>query len=699
MSSAGRSVPGSGSGEGPGAVKATTSGAGRDGERPPSRVIIEGIRPEIDCGRFPIKRTAGDDVVVCADIFAEGHDVLRARVLHRPRGSAEWDEAPMALLVNDRWTGRFVVPAVGRHEYTVTAWVDAFASWRRELAKKVEAGQDVSSELLEGAEIVQAAARRAGGAGIGAKDDAAWLADRAELLGRVNGQDDRVLAALDPELEERMDRHPDRSGACTYDRLLGVTVERERARYGAWYEMFPRSCSPEPGRPGAFRDTEARLPYVAGMGFDVLYLPPVHPIGRAFRKGPNNTLTPGPDDPGSPWAIGGPEGGHESIHPDLGTLDDFDHLVSTARDLCVEMALDIAFQCSPDHPYVREHPQWFRHRPDGTIKYAENPPKKYQDIYPIDFECDDWRALWDELRDVFLFWVGHGVKIFRVDNPHTKPFRFWEWVIREVWDRHPDTIFLSEAFTRPKVMRQLAKLGFSQSYSYFTWRNNRAGLAEYFTELTQTDSAEYMRPNLFANTPDILHEYLQYGGRPAFMARLVLAATLGATYGIYGPPFELCVGQALRHGSEEYLDSEKYQVRHWDLDSPGNLRDYITRVNEIRRQNPALHHNSGLRFFDTDNEQVICYGKATPDLSNVIVVVVNLDPYHRQSCWVRLPAGELGLGSGPDEAYQVHELIGDARYLWHGESNFVILDPHASPAQVFRVRRKVKTERDFDYYM
>ena len=476
-------------------------------------------------------------------------------------------------------------------------------------------------------------------------------------------------------------------------------VERQRARFGAWYEMFPRSCSPTPGRHGTFKDTEARLPYVAGMGFDVLYLPPIHPIGRAFRKGPNNTLTPGPDDPGSPWAIGGPEGGHKSTHPELGTLDDFDRLVGTARSLNLEIALDIAFQCSPDHPYVREHPQWFRHRPDGTIKYAENPPKKYQDIYPIDFECDDWRNLYAELRDVFLFWIGHGVNIFRVDNPHTKPFRFWEWVIPEVWDRHPDTIFLAEAFTRPKIMQRLAKGGYSQSYSYFTWRNNKHGLTEYFTELTKTEIVEYMRPNLFANTPDILHEYLQYGGRPAFMARLVLAATLGATYGIYGPPFELCVGQAVRHGSEEYLDSEKYQVRHWNLDSPGNLRDYVTRVNEIRRENPALHDNRSLRFFHTDNDQVICYGKTTADLSNIIVVVVNLDPYHTQTGWVRLPIGELGLDTGPGQPYQVHDLIGDARYLWHGESNFVRIEPFACPAHVFRVRRRVKTERDFDYYM
>ncbi len=662
------------------------------GGKAPSRVIIEGVRPEIDGGRFPIKRVVGEEVVVTADIFAEGHDLIRAVIFHRKANEPVGPGAPMTDLGNDRWTGKFVVVEQGRYEYTITAWVDAFGSWRRDLGKRFEAGQDVASELLEGAEHVRAAGRRAG-------RDADWLFDRAALMAGTADQAERVAASLDPELADRIELYPDLSAAATYEKTLGVMAERVRARYGAWYEMFPRSASTEPGRHGTFKDTEARLPYVARMGFDVLYLPPIHPIGLAFRKGPNNSLTPGAGDPGSPWAIGSAEGGHTAIHAELGTLADFDHLVASAKNLGIELALDIAFQCSPDHPWVREHPQWFRHRPDGTIKYAENPPKKYQDIYPIDFECDDWKNLYAALRDVFLFWIGHGVSIFRVDNPHTKPFPFWDWVIPEVWNRYSDAIFLAEAFTRPKLMQRLAKGGYSQSYSYFTWRNNKHGLTEYFTELNQTEVVEYMRPNLFANTPDILHEYLQYGGRPAFMARLVLAATLGATYGIYGPTFELCVGQAVRHGSEEYLDSEKYQVRHWNLDSPGNLREYITRVNEIRRENPALHDNRSLRFQFTDNDQVICYTKTTADRSNIILVVVNLDPYNTQSAWVRLPIGELGLGEGPESAYQVHDLLSDARYLWHGETNFVKIDPFASPAHVFRVRRKVKSERDFDYYM
>jgi len=663
-------------------------------DRPYSRVIIESVSPEVDGGRFPIKRTVGEEIVVAADIFADGHDVIVAVLRHRRLGANDWTEVPMSLSSNDRWTGRFTVTAQGWHEYTIEAWVDRFASWHKELSKKLEAGQqELTSELLEGAAIVGKGAGQATGV------DADWLRQRADVLNGATSQAERVQMALDTELAERMARHPDRCGVCAYDRTLRIMVERQRARFGAWYEMFPRSASTDRGRHGTLRDVLARLSYVAGMGFDVLYLPPIHPIGRAFRKGPNNTLTPGPNDPGSPWAIGGTEGGHKAIHPELGTLDDFDRLVSQAKEIGLEIALDIAFQCSPDHPYVREHPEWFRHRPDGTIKYAENPPKKYQDIYPLDLDCDDWNALWNELRDVFLFWIGHGVSIFRVDNPHTKPFRFWDWVIKEVWDRHPDTIFLSEAFTRPKLMRRLAKGGYSQSYTYFTWRNTKRELTEYVTELTQSESAEYMRGNLFANTPDILHEFLQVGGRPAFMIRLVLAATLSASYGIYGPPFEHCIGTPIRPGSEEYLDSEKYQITHWDLEAQWSLRDYIARINEIRRDNPALHANRNLRFFECDNESMIVYGKSTPGHANLIVVIVNLDPFHTQSGWVKLPAAELGLGSGPSESYQVHDRISDARFLWHGDTNFVQLDPRVSPAHILQVCRRTRTEQDFDYFL
>jgi starch synthase (maltosyl-transferring) len=506
----------------------------------------------------------------------------------------------------------------------------------------------------------------------------------------------QVERALDPALEEAAERWDERPGAVQFERVLQVVVERERARFGSWYEMFPRSAGHDATRSATFREAAERLPEIAAMGFDVLYLPPIHPIGTTHRKGPNNTLQANPGDPGSPWAIGSEAGGHMEIEPGLGTLEDFDRFLAAAEKVGLEIALDVAFQCSPDHPYVREHPEWFRHRPDGSIKYAENPPKKYQDIYPFDFECEAWESLWQELRDVVLFWAQRGVRIFRVDNPHTKTLGFWEWLIESVRTRFPDAVFLSEAFTRPKVMRHLAKRGFSQSYTYFTWRNTKQELTEYLTELTQTKVREYLRPNLFANTPDILHEYLQFGGRAAFQIRLVLAATLGASYGIYGPPFELCVGDAVS-GTEEYQDSEKYQIRVWDRERPGNIQSFIRRVNQIRRDNPALQEDWSLRFHPVENEQLLFFSKCTPDRSNVVLVVVNLDPHHTQSGWVHLPLAALGLPE--HESYQAHDLLSDGRFLWHGPSNFVSLEPHSSPAHIFRMRRKVKTERDFDYYL
>jgi len=476
-----------------------------------------------------------------------------------------------------------------------------------------------------------------------------------------------------------------------------LVVDPERARFSAWYELFPRSASSTPGAHGTFHDVEARLPYVAELGFDVLYFPPIHPIGREKRKGKNNSLAPSAEDVGSPWAIGAAEGGHKSLHPELGTLEDFRRLVARAREFGIEIALDIAFQCAPDHPYVKEHPEWFRWRPDGTVQYAENPPKKYQDIYPFNFETDDWRALWEELASVFEFWMAEGVRIFRVDNPHTKPFAFWEWAIARLKRQHPEAIFLAEAFTRPKVMHRLAKLGYTQSYTYFAWRNTKWELTEYFTELARGPGREYFRPNVWPNTPDILTEHLQFGGRPAFMARLVLAATLAASYGIYGPAFELLESKPRDPGGEEYLDSEKYQIRAWDLAREDSLRGFIARVNEARRDNPALQSDASLAFFPVDNEHIICYAKATPDLENVVVTVVNVDPYHTQSGWVELDLAALGVDER--SPYQMHELLTGARYLWHGARNFVSLDVTRSPAQIFRLRRKVRTERDFDYFL
>jgi starch synthase (maltosyl-transferring) len=433
------------------------------------------------------------------------------------------------------------------------------------------------------------------------------------------------------------------------------------------------------------------------MGFDVLYLPPIHPIGKTNRKGPNNTPEAGPDDPGSPWAIGAMEGGHKAVHPDLGTLKDFQRLLKKAKKAGIELAMDLAFQCTPDHPYVKDHPEWFRHRPDGSIQYAENPPKRYEDIFPLDFEGENWRELWEELKSVVEFWIKQGVRIFRVDNPHTKPFSFWEWLIAETKAKNPDVLFLAEAFTRPKVMYRLAKLGFTQSYTYFAWRNIQWEIREYFTELTQTEVRDFFRPNLWPNTPDILTEYLQIGGRPAFMVRVVLAATLGANYGIYGPALELCVNQALHPGSEEYLDSEKYEIRTWDIQHADTLKEFITRLNRIRRENPALQHDKNLLFHKQDNDQLICYSKHADDFSNIVLVVVNLDPHHRHSGWIEIPLEDLGLVS--KEPYQVHDLLSDARYLWNGPRNYVELDPKICPAHVLRIRRRIRTERDFDYYM
>jgi len=666
----------------------------------PPRVVVEAITPQVDGGGFAIKRTVGDTVVVEADVFADGHDKVAAVLKYRADGQ-QWRELPMREMGNDRWRAQFKVESIGRYEYTVEGWIDTFETWRQGLKKKFDAGQDVELDLLEGAALVSAALGEGGTVPASQADDAgvahAKRADtsrgrrRAPAIAAKGGardltsgdQTSRVHAALDEGLARLMRERADRGRVARSEPPLAVWVERERARYGAWYEMFPRSAGPDPARSATFDEAADRLPEISAMGFDVLYLPPIHPIGRAFRKGRNNALHAGPDDPGSPWAIGGEAGGHTAIEPGLGTIEDFDRFVATAQRFGLEIALDLAYQASPDHPYVARHPDWFRQRPDGSIKYAENPPKKYQDIYPFDFESRDSQALWTELKNVVLFWAAHGVKIFRVDNPHTKPFPFWEWMLADVRREHPDTIFLSEAFTRPKVMRYLAKAGFSQSYTYFTWRNSKAELEEYFTELTQTDVREYMRPNLFANTPDILHEYLQRGGRPAFMIRLVLAATLGASYGIYSG-FELCENTPVRPGSEEYLDSEKYQYLPRNWNRPGHIKELVARVNRIRRESPSLHSDWRLRFHRTDNDRIICYSKTTADLSDVTLVVVNLDYANLQHGWIQAPLTDWGLA--PDAAYDVYDALGEERFQWHGEWNYVRLDPATRPAHILKVR-------------
>jgi starch synthase (maltosyl-transferring) len=660
-----------------------------DSDRGRHRVVIEGVKPEIDCGRFAAKRVIGERMIVEADIFVDGHDALSAVLLYRKENRSRWTESVMEPLVNDRWRGTFKLIEMGNYHYTVQAWVDRFKSWRENFNKKIGAGQDSALDRLTGAQIIESAAKRAGGA-------------EREILNHFaaelrSNQHELTGLALDDELTVLMEKYAERRWATTYEKELSVAVERSKAGFSSWYEMFPRSCAREPGAHGTLRDCERRLPYVAEMGFDVLYLPPIHPIGHSYRKGKNNTLSTAPDDVGSPWAIGSEEGGHTAIHSQLGTLEDLRQLVVAAKKFGIEIALDIAFQCTPDHPYVRAHPEWFRKRPDGSIQYAENPPKKYQDIHPLDFESKQWEELWHELKRVVLFWCAQGIRIFRADNPHTKPFPFWEWLIAEVRKEHPDVIFLAEAFTRPKVMYRLGKVGFSQSYCYFAWRNTKAELIEYFTEITQTDVADFFRPNLWPNTPDILTEYLQFGGRPAFAARLILAATLGANYGIYGPAFELCENTAREPGSEEYLNSEKYEIKQWDIDRADSLKELIARVNRIRRENSALHSDRSLRFHTVDNSQIICFSKSTEDLKNVIVVVVNLDPYHTQAGWVELPLEQLGIL--PQQPFQMHDLLSDAHYLWQGTRNYVLLDPQSVPAQIFRVRHRLRREQDFDYFM
>ncbi len=648
-----------------------------DGRR---RVTIEGVIPEIDAGRYPIKRVPGERVVVEADVFADGHDLLTVILKSRHETEATWLETAMEPLGNDHWRAAFTVTQLGRYRYTIEGWMDSYTSWRSDLLKRIKAGQDISMDLVIGAQLVEAAAGRA-------KDtDASTLRAWAKefSVGEKSTLEARTQRALDEEMAALTERYPERSHATIYARELPVAVDPVLARTGAWYEIFPRSCPGKVGAHGTFKDVEAHLSRVAEMGFDVLYLPPIHPIGQAFRKGKNNNPVCEPGEPGSPWGIGAAEGGHKAILAELGTLDDFKRMVGKARELKIEIALDIAFQCSPDHPWVREHPSWFRQRPDGTIQYAENPPKKYQDIYPINFESDDWKALWEELKSVIDYWVEQGVRVFRVDNPHTKTLFFWEWALGEIRQARPDVIFLAEAFTRPCVMYDLSKLGFNQSYNYFPWRNTKAELTEYFTELSQTPVKEFFRANLWPNTPDILPYCLQNAGRPAFMTRFILAATLGTSYGIYGPAFELLENKPLKSGSEEYLNSEKYEIRDWDLSQPGNLTDLISRVNRIRRENPALHDLLRLEFHHTDNDTLIAYSKTTEQLANVILVVVNLDPHNVQSGWLDLALDKLGIE--PGTPYQVHDLLTDARYLWHGSRNYIQLRPWEMPAHIFRVR-------------
>src|SRR6058998_1103410 len=641
-------------------------------------VVIENLQPLIEGGRYPIKRIVGEDLAVEADIFKDGHDVVAAVLKWRVLGKREWRETPMTFVDNDRWRGVCTLYDEAVHEYTVEAWTDAFLSWQSELAKKFEGGiSDLRSEALEGAALVEAAARRARD-----RADAARLREFSEQIATAANSEIYAIAQSG-ELEVLMATYPDRSAAAQYAPAPRVVVDRQAALFGAWYEFFPRSAEGRGDRGSTFRDCLPRVDDAKAMGFNVIYFPPIHPIGHTNRKGRNNSVTAKPGDPGVPWAIGSKAGGHKAVEPALGTLEDFDWLQREVRKRGMEIALDFAVNCSPDHPYVREHPDWFYQRPDGSIKFAENPPKKYEDIFPLNFRCEKWAELWAEMVSIVLFWADHGVRTFRVDNPHTKPVAFWEYLVTRVREKYPDTVFLSEAFTRPKMMKELAKAGFGQSYTYFTWRNTKQELTEYLTELTQTEMREYFRGNLWPNTPDILPFFLQDGGRPAFIVRAVLAATLSPVYGIYSG-YELCENEALP-GREEYLDSEKYQFRERDWNAPGNIKDWIARINQIRKQNRALQMYTNLRFYPADNDAILFYGKMTPARDNIILVVVNLDPFRKQNSFVHVPIDEFGQMAADE--YQVHDLLNDARYTWRGRRNYVELDPEIQPAHIFLVRR------------
>ncbi|TGU74750.1 alpha-1,4-glucan--maltose-1-phosphate maltosyltransferase [Geomonas terrae] len=654
-----------------------------------ARIAIEAVHPQIDCGRFAVQRVVGDEMVVRADVFSDGHDEVVAVLLYRRMGEERWLETPMQRLDNDRWQGSFLLGTPGFYQYTIMGWVDHFRTWQRDLQKRFEAGQDVAVDLQIGGKILEQAVAEAG------EEDAARLREAVAALSAERNQEGAVALGLDTRLSDLVSTCCARGLATRYQKELVVRVDRQKALFSSWYELFPRSLGEE-GRHGTLRDCIGLLPDVAELGFDVLYLPPIHPIGSSKRKGKANAVEAGPDDPGSPWAIGSEAGGHKAVHPELGTIEDFGDLVREAEKHGIEIAMDLAFQCSPDHPYLKEHPEWFKWRPDGTVQYAENPPKKYQDIVPINFETPQWEELWEELKGVVFFWMDQGVRIFRVDNPHTKPFPMWEWLIGKAKEKSHDVIFLAEAFTRPKIMARLAKLGFSQSYSYFSWRNSKREITDYLMELTRGDTSEFMRPNFWPNTPDILTEFLQYGGRPAFMIRLVLAGTLSSSYGIYGPVYELCVGMPEKQGSEEYLDAEKYEIRQWDRKAPGNIRELIITLNRIRREYSALQRTNNVTFLESDDDSVLFYVKVAKQRKSSLLVAVNLDPFRARTAKLRVPLDLFGLA--PGQSYLLHDLVSGERSIWEGGMTTVRLDPQVNPACIYRISTWQKRESDFDYY-
>jgi starch synthase (maltosyl-transferring) len=642
--------------------------------------VIENLSPLLDGGRYPLKRVVDQELAVSADIFKDGHDLVAAVLKWRPLGVQEWWETPMTQGENDRWSGIAHFVENTEYELTIEAWGDEFGSWRAEYEKKFSAGiTELATEIAEGALLIEKAGSRTD-----RKADKERLLHFAVLLRKADAAEG-VQIAREIELIGLMAAWPDRSLSTEYAPYVKVIVDRPEALFSAWYEFFPRSAQGLGDRGSKFRDCISRVDDAKAMGFNVIYFPPIHPIGFTKRKGKNNSVTAEPNDPGVPYAIGSKFGGHKAVEPELGTLEDFDWLVNEIRARGMEVALDFAINCSPDHPYVSEHPEWFFHRPDGTIKYAENPPKKYEDVYPLNFHNSNWRALWEEMKSVILFWAKHNVRVFRVDNPHTKPVAFWEWLIREVRFNYPDAIFLSEAFTKPKMMKALAKCGFTQSYTYFTWRNTKYELTEYLTELCTTEMKYFFRGNFFTNTPDILPVFLQTGGRPSFLIRAVLASTLSTVYGIYSG-FELCENVPIPN-REEYLNSEKYQFKERDWDAPGNIKEYLTRLNRIRRENRALQIYENLEFHVVENDQILFYAKATASLDNIILVAVSLDPFHAQSGFASVPVDRFGIGE--NEAYQVEDLLTGERFVWRGRRNFVMLEPNSRPAHIFRLRRQI----------
>ncbi len=646
------------------------------GSKNKKRIIIENVKPLVDSGRCPLKREAGDSVKVIADIFRDGHQKITAWVAYRHQGKKDWAFMPM-ICTNpglDVWESEFSVDKIGFYEYQIEAYCEDFGTWVLDTGKKVDANTEFDSDILEGIELVKSYLLWL------PKSERDYVKSLFKKLEKAKTDLDKWNLLSNEHLVKILAENPDPASKVEGETYF-VRVDRVQARFASWYECFPRSCGYEAGKSGTFKDVVKRLPSIADMGFDVLYFPPIHPVGFSKRKGPNNSLVCSKGDPGCPYSIGNKHGGHDAVEPSLGTMQDFENLVKKCAEYGIEIALDFAINCSPDHPYLKDHPDWFSKRPDGTIKFAENPPKKYEDIYPVNFESADYKSIWKEMRRIFMFWAKKGVRIFRVDNPHTKPFAFWKWVIEEVQNKYPDVIFLSEAFTRPKVMKSLAKLGFTQSYSYFTWRNEKSEIREYFEELTTPPESEFYRANLFVNTPDIFPVYLQTGGVPAHKVRAVLAATLSSVYGIF-QGFELCDGIPVE-GKEEYLNSDKYEIRTRDWDAPGNIKYLIKRLNQARKDYKALQEYDNLEFYKSDNDQILFYGKSLGD--EHLMATVNLDPFNTQASMVYVPINKFGIGE--NESYQVHDLIADKTYVWTGETNYVVLDPHKEPAHLFVIRK------------